>query len=84
MFLKTLSHFNVLVTFMFPLCFQYPQSNIRVIMELVLGYVQSKGGPKQLMSRYIGQDPDDSGFVSEKSFRFVEILLQIFVTIQWR
>jgi len=39
-------------------------------MELVLGYVQSKGGPKQLMSRYIGQDPDDSGFVSEKCFRF--------------
>jgi len=55
---------------MYPPCFQYPQSNIRVIMELVLGYVQSKGGPKQLMSRYIGQDPDDSGFVSEKCFRF--------------
>ena len=48
---------------------QYPQSNIRVIMEQVLGLVQAHGGPKQLMARYIAQDPDDSGFVSEKTFR---------------
>jgi hypothetical protein len=38
-------------------------------MEQVLGYVLNSGGPKQLMSTYIGLDPDDTGFVSEKTFR---------------
>ena len=48
---------------------QYPQSNIRVIMDDVLKLVQANGGAKQLMSRYIEQDPDDAGYVSEKTFR---------------
>ena len=49
---------------------QYPQSNIRVIMTDVLKLVEANGGAKQLMSRYIELDPDDAGYVSEKTFRF--------------
>jgi len=50
---------------------QYPQSNIRVIMDEVLKLVQANGGAKQLMARYIEMDPDDAGYVSEKTFRLV-------------
>ena len=38
-------------------------------MEDVLRLVQNSGGAKQLMSRYIQQDPDERGFVTEKVFR---------------
>ena len=50
-------------------CFQFPQSNVRTILEKVAKLVKEVASPKQLMAQYIYEDPDDSGHVKERVFR---------------
>ena len=49
--------------------FQFPQSNLRVIIEEVINCLQEKGGIKALMNDFMNKDPEDSGFVMESLFR---------------
>ena len=43
---------------------------MRTILEKVAKLVEEVSSPKQLMAKYIYEDPDDSGFVNERVFRY--------------
>ena len=49
--------------------FQYPQSNVRTILEKVAKLVKEISSPKELMAKYIYEDPEDNGYVKERVFR---------------
>ena len=46
---------------------------MRTILEKVAKIVNEVSSPKELMAKYIYEDPDDSGFVKERIFRYVII-----------
>ena len=51
--------------------FQFPQSNLRIIIDEVINCVQEKGGIKSLMAEFLNRDPDDNGYIMESYFRYI-------------
>ena len=51
--------------------FQFPQSNLRVIIEEVINCIHEKGGIKPIMAEFLNKDPQDTGFVMESLFRYI-------------
>ena len=49
--------------------FQFPQSNLRVIMDDIIKCVHEKGGIKPMMAQFLYKDPDDTGYINESTFR---------------
>ena len=61
-------HFFPIIKPIFP-PFQFPQSNLRIIIDEVINCVQEKGGIKSLMAEFLNRDPDDNGYIMESYFR---------------